>query len=124
MVRASVHWNFHKNRYSVVVGGRVRKHAEEFHLRDVRFCVGKKGRKRVLREQVKNVHARIRGTLQEPSSRSLRGWRRVAYDPYRWPSFVTTCDERPIEGALDVIGRVVDGKACVYARGITYAPVQ
>lgn len=124
MVRVSVHWNFHKHRYSVVVGGRVQEHAAEFYLRDVRFCVGKKGRERVLREQVKNVHARLRGKLQEPSPRSLRGWRLVAYDPYRWSSFVTTCDERPIEGAQDVIGRVVNGSARVYARGIIYAPVQ
>lgn len=124
MVRAAVHWNFHKNLYSVVVGGRVREHVPEFYLRNVRFAVGAGGRARVLRERVKNVHARLRGSLQKPSPQSVRGWRRVAYDPYRWSSFVTVSDERPIEGAEDVIGRVVNGHARVWARGITYAPVQ
>ena len=120
MTRVAVHWNFHKNLFSVVEGTRVSEHAETVSLEDVRFCVGPKGRARVLREKVKNVHARLRG-VRATVVPSTRGWRRVGYDPYRWSSFVTLSDQRPIAGAEQVVGVVVDGRARLYARGLEFA---
>lgn len=101
--------------------GRVVEHADEVELQDVRFCVGPKGRARVLREKVKNVHARLRGLRARPTLRSVRGWTRVGYDPYRWASFVALSSERAVVGAEIVIGRVHKGRAQVWARGLQYA---
>jgi len=118
--RVAVHWNFHKNLFSVVgAEGRVLEHVEEFQLRKAYFCVGKKVRERVLREQIKNVHARIRGELLEHPE-STKGWRLVKYNPYAQGAFVTLSGERPVLRAEAVIGRVVEGHAKVYAKGILY----
>jgi hypothetical protein len=119
-MRVAVHWNFHKNLFSVVgPEGRVIEHAEEFALENVKFCVGQRGNERVRQAQVKNVHARIRGQRAE-SPQSTRGWRLIKYDPYRWTSFVTASDERGVASAEELVGRVVDGRARVFARGLSY----
>jgi hypothetical protein len=105
--------------FSVVENGKVVDYATDFALDDVRFCVGPMGRERVLREKVKNVHARIRGTISDlPHPANFRGWRRVGYDPYEWSTFVTLSDHEPALTAKRVIGTVVDGRARVYALAV------
>lgn len=123
MTRVAVHWNFHKNLFSVVEGTRVAEHTNLVCLQDAQFCVGPKGRERVLREQVKNVHARIRGTRTKEIP-SIRGWRGIAYDPYRWPTFVALNGEIPVVTAEEVVGMVVQGKARLYARGLAFGEIE
>lgn len=120
--RVYVYWNLHKNLYSVRQRGLVRLHAEHVQLRDVTFVVSEAGRQRVLREKRKNVHAGLRGEwagLPE-TGWETRGWRKLAYDPYRFDCFVTATGHRPVEGAEQVMGCIVDGRARVYARGLKY----
>lgn len=68
-MRVEVYWNLHKRCFSVralegVDRGRVINHADKVLLRDVSFVVQPAGRKRAIRENRKNVHAFVRGTLE------------------------------------------------------------
>ena len=116
-----VYWNLHKNLYSVRRRGLVQRHSNYVQLRNVTFAVGEAGRKRVLREKRKHVHAGVRGVdcSCEPAF-STRGWRKVMYDPYRFDSFVAESSRRPVLGASQVVGAIVDGRARLWARGLVY----
>ena len=96
----------------------------------VTFAVGPKGNQRVRDEQRKNVHAVIRGCIvnavwayadmdedelahseeacdyfksEHMSEREGYEWKQVAYDPYKYRTFVTVKDEQPILTARKVI---------------------
>lgn len=118
--RVYVYWNLHKNMYSVREHGIVQAHVDAVQLRDVTFAVSEAGRRRVLREGRKNVHAGLRGKRDRGRAWDTRGWRRVVYDPYKGPSF-STLDGRPVSAAEQAVGRIVGGRARVYARGLTFA---
>ncbi len=95
--RVEVYRNLHKNCFSVrALGGenkgKVIDHVQEITLKDVKFAVQPAGRKRVLKEKQKNVHAFIRGIpTKEPLERSPE-WDKapfdVRYDPYVNESFI------------------------------------
>lgn len=120
--RVYVYWNLHKDRYSVRRGTRVQRHADFVHLENVKFSVSESGRQRVIREKRKNVHAGVRGEDRAPKTApSTRGWRRITYDPYRFDHFVTVSGERPVVGADELVGKIVGGRARLYARGLEYA---
>ena len=75
-------------------------HAEIIMLRDCKFLVGQKGRKRVLKERRKNVHAGISGYI---CGSFLPYWEKpdtpVTYNPYKYDSFVRVIDKRPVSTA-------------------------
>ena len=120
--RVYVYWNLHKDRYSVRRDGRVSRHADFVHLENVKFSVSEAGRQRVLATKNKNVHAGVRGEDRAPKAPpSIRGWRRITYDPYRFDHFVTVSEERPVVGADQLVGKIVNGRARLYARGLEYA---
>ena len=85
-------------------------HAKSVHLKDVTFKVSQKGRERVLRELKKNVHAYVKGTLCE---NLVSEWVQyeVAYNPYKYSSFVDSATGHPIYSADAVI---VDNFGKVY----------
>ena len=110
-----VYFNLHKKLWSVKSRktGRVLYHAEVVLLYDCWFRVGQAGRKRVLKEKRKNVHAGIAGTFDwagthkdfvgqdtQPEYSFARHWVMgvpggnpgypvsVTYDPYKHESFV------------------------------------
>jgi len=120
--RVYVYWNLHKDLFSVRRDGRVRRHANHVQLRNVKFSVSEAGRQRVLASKNKNVHAGIRGddcdTLPEFKT---RGWRRVTYNPYLFDHFVTANGHEPLAGAEEIVGKSVNGRARLYARGLEYA---
>jgi hypothetical protein len=70
-------------------GWRVRGHATSVELVDVKFHVGKSGRERVLREQCKNVHAWLEGSIDllGMDASPYGDADRVAYNPYRAGTF-------------------------------------
>lgn len=123
--RVYVYWNLHKNVYSVRKRKIVQLHATQVQLRDVTFKVSEAGRQRVIREKRKNVHAGLQGTwvglMQDPRTWKTRGWRRVTYDPYRSDHFFTTNGNYAVVGAKQVVGKTVNGRARLYARGLEYA---
>ena len=89
-----VYRNLHKGCWSVKQGGKVVAHCDYIVLRDARFIVGQSGRDRVIRDQVKNVHAYVRGwvstaALGRETELEASGWKweEVSYDPYKRDSF-------------------------------------
>jgi hypothetical protein len=90
--RVEVYRNLHKNCYSVRAlsgenKGRVVNHVQAIILKDATFVVQPAGRDRVLREQRKNVHAFVRGTItDQPVVHGLS----VRYDPYLNDAFIVT----------------------------------
>lgn len=94
-MKVFVYWNLHKNVWSVKAldgkdKGRVIYHANNVVLHDCTFKVSQAGRQRVLRDQCKNVHAGVVGTLgmvNIPVS-YLPHNIPVTYNPYKYETFV------------------------------------
>ena len=59
------------------------------HVKDVKFVVQPAGRKRVLEEKRKNVHAFIRGELTDDRFMAV-GLVKVIYNPYEYDHFIRT----------------------------------
>ncbi len=86
--KVKCYYNLHKKVFSVVSiqgenYGRVVYHADQVFLNNCRFVVSEAGRQRVIREQRKNVHAFVRGTLSTPQDCKIQ----VSYNPYKTNSF-------------------------------------
>lgn len=107
--RVFVYKNLHKDCWSVKdrQTGHVVAHADRVELSDVQLKVSQAGRRRVLEEQRKNVHAGVEGQLERiqlvggfPSQRYVHGTepgaQLVTYNPYKYETFVTKAEERPI----------------------------
>ena len=94
--RVFVYRNLHKKCYSVksMKTGRVIAHVDSIDLVDVSFRVSQSGRKRVLKEKRKNVHAGVVGYVS--CSSGVDSAISVTYNPYKFDSFVTKEDELPI----------------------------
>ena len=95
-MRVEVYWNIRKKCYSVRHKGKVIAHVPYVVLKDVRWVVQPAGRRRVLRERKKNVHAFARGTWLygndelQLTNDELRLTRRmpIIYNPYKHHRFV------------------------------------
>jgi len=89
--RAFVYYNLHRECWSVRQGGKVVDHTHDIMLRDCQYLVGKAGRKRVLREKRKNVHAGVSGYVVDfiPACRQHT---QLTYNPYRHTTFVSVQD--------------------------------
>lgn len=95
--RVKVFRNLHTGTWSVMQDGRVIGHPRKIHLRDCRFLVQPAGRKRVVQEKKKNVHAFVSGYLsswREINSHNHAG-EAVTYNPYKHLTFVGE-DNQPI----------------------------
>jgi hypothetical protein len=101
-MKADIYYNLHKKCLSVRHKGLVVNHVEEIALDNVKFVVSQAGRKRVIEEKRKNVHAFVRGETREISfaDRNAPG-RTIKYNPYKYDSFVTE-DGTPVKGAKKV----------------------
>ena len=107
MMRVEVYFNLHKKLFSVrdCKTGRVVHHTHQIWIEDPVFVVRKAGRERVLREKKKNVHAFVRGTWFKVQSdfdvsRLIDHQAcsdEVTYNPYKYDSFVTKHDAKPID---------------------------
>ena len=90
------YWNLHKQLYSVRHQGRVVAHLPFLTLKNVKWVVQPAGRRRVLQQNKKNVHAFARGTwlygddeLQLVRDELLLTERQpIMYDPYKHTQFV------------------------------------
>ena len=125
--RVFVYKNLHEGCWSVKdrETGHVVAHADRVELSDVELKVSQAGRRRVLEEQRKNVHAGLVGTLESvqlsgyPSQRYVvqgspsqqPSGQLVTYNPYKYSSFVTKADETPVltaeRAVLDADGKSV-----------------
>ena len=92
--------------------GRVIRHVPEITLTDVTFTVRQAGRKKVLKEKRKNVHAFVVGNISNLHAfTSYLHLIEVIYNPYQFDSFVTKDGLRPVRKALMV--KLTDGKIFV-----------
>lgn len=106
-MRVYVYYNLHKHCFSIkaLTGpnkGRVVAHSNNVTLTDVEFRVSEAGRQRVLREQRKNVHAGVVGTLFSkdiPMEFIDSVPHEATYNPYKYNSFVDKVTLEPIRHA-------------------------
>ena len=94
-----VFYNLHTHRWSVRHKGLVIGHAEALRLDNVTLKVSEAGRQRVIREQRKNVHAGITGTLSAIGVELPEGGNAVTYNPYKYRSFVMADSGAPVHTA-------------------------
>jgi hypothetical protein len=104
-MKVKVYFNLHKRCFSVVAlegenKGRVIAHETEVKLINATFKVSEAGRQRVIREQRKNVHACVVGTLTDTVKNCDQA---VTYNPYKYNSFVLKKDESPVLTAQNVL---------------------
>lgn len=110
------YFHFRKKCFSVSREGHPIEHFSWLLLRSVRFHVNLSGRERVLREQVKNVHAYVIGELVDgekfsPDSergeplllKQITSLYQVRYNPYISPNFFRADNQEPIVQAQDVL---------------------
>jgi hypothetical protein len=93
----------HKDMFSIREKGLVVRRLENFVARDVTFRVWEGGRKRVLRERKKNVHAFVVADRFYEARLETSGLVPIKYNPYEAGHF--TCNGRPIEKARAVCFR-------------------
>ena len=126
MRQVEVYYNLHRKCLSVrdTSTGLVVKHTHALKLvagkqgyeRDIQFKVSAKGRKRVLEERRKNVHAYVVGrvmdlrkvkSLEERKARKPKTLRQVTYNPYKYESFVDVKTGEAVHYAKEVF---IDGR--------------
>ncbi len=98
-----VYRNLHRDCWSIRQDGLVKAYSDVVHLTDTIFIVKDAGRRRVLRDKVKEVHAWLKGFIH-PNPESIRAfgderWRRVTYNPYKNKQFIQQKDSKPITKA-------------------------
>jgi hypothetical protein len=87
--KIEVYRNLHKKCWSVRQAGLVRFHCSKVNLKDCQMVVQPAGRKKVVREQKKNVHAFVRGYLcGEERVIQQFCWDDIYYNPYESGTFV------------------------------------
>lgn len=118
-MRVFLYRNLHKHQYSVRDESikRVIFHAHDVLVKDAKLVVGQAGRRRVLREGRKNVHAGVRGSFvaSGPKAKLTKDsdWRELYYNPYKVSQFVDKqTGEAVTEASLVYLGP--DG---VWAKG-------
>ena len=91
--RVYVYFNLHKKVWSVRQSGKVVEHTKDIILKDCRFLVSEAGRKRVLREKKKNVHAGVSGYVVDSIPDIVyEACSHLTYNPYRYKGFVSIDD--------------------------------
>jgi len=111
--RVDVYRNLHNGTWSVrdCQTGRVIAHMDTCSIYDAELVVQPAGRRRVLREGRKNVHAFARGYIHNPApSWTLlkRYMRKITYNPYKAASFTYADDGGAIHNA-DIVALGPEG---------------
>ena len=103
-MKVEVYKNLHQNCWSVRNNktGRVIDYVDSIHIEDATLVVRPAGRARVLKEHKKNVHAFIKGTINNVLYKRVRGLRQITYDPYKYSSFIVSDTKEPVHTATNV----------------------
>ena len=101
-----VYYKLHKKCLSVRKRGLVVDHVNSILLKNARFVVQPAGRKRVLKEKRKNVHAFVRGERVAVASFDGKS-ERITYNPYKYKSFISIETGKPVY-KKDIVS--IDGK--------------
>lgn len=101
------YFNLHKKVFSVrnEKTKKVEHHSSIVVLKNCTLKVSQAGRKRVLQERKKNVHAGVRGELIsiEDVSFDENEFIELTYNPYFYDSFVVKSNKTPVKTAETVI---------------------
>ena len=76
--------------------GRVQMHTQDIGLTDPEIKVSEKGKARVRKEGVKNVHAGIKGVISKIDNDKYH-WREITYDPKKYETFIFRDTKEPVE---------------------------
>ena len=87
--RVYVYFNLHKRCWSVRQDGKIVQHADRIMLKDCRYLVGQAGRRKVLIDRRKNVHAGVSGYLVDSVPNVPECLQEVTYNPYKHRTFVS-----------------------------------
>lgn len=88
-----VYRNLRKDNFSIrdAKTRRVIAYGTDIILSNIRMCVQKGGRKRVIREKWKNIHAFVSGTYEGNNYVNInQDWEVVHYNPYTTETFINT----------------------------------
>ena len=107
--RVYVYFNLHKKVWSVRQKGTPVEHTKHIMLEDVRFLVGQAGRKKVLKEKRKNVHAGVSGYIVLRVPNVPDAIHNVTYNPYKYETFVDCLDREPVTHADYAVLECGDG---------------
>ena len=102
-----VYYNLRKKCLSVRKRGLVIDHVRSILVKNAEFVVQPAGRKRVLKEKRKNVHAYVRGERVAVASFDSKS-ERITYNPYKNKSFVSGETGKPVY-KKDIVS--IDGQA-------------
>ena len=100
-----VYWNYKHRCYSLFQAGAVVGSAKQVLLADVALTVREGGRKKMLADGRKRIHAYAEGRLLDWTHVSEQrdlvspGGMPVFYDPFRFPNFVSEPDHLPVHVA-------------------------
>ncbi len=133
-----VYRNLHKGCWSVKdrTTGRIIAHRDEIFIEGhpespcgCAFKVSQKGRERVLKEKVKNVHAGVWGYwMQGKDNDPLEKPIQVFYNPYKWSSFVDSIGSPVMRASrveLRYDGTVwAENASCDYQASTVLIPLQ
>lgn len=106
--RVEVYYNLHKKCLSVrPIGGKV-SHTNSILMENVKFSVQPAGRRKVLAEKRKNVHAFVRGNHVDDMDKlraasESQDWNAVYYNPYKHDTFICLETEEPIYAANECL---------------------
>ena len=103
-MRVGVYYNLHKKCLSVksLEGpsyGKVIHHRKSVKIKSAMFVVNEAGRKKVIKEKKKNVHAYVRGFIVNSFSKKKLKQVRVTYNPYKYNTFIEIQTQNPIYSA-------------------------
>lgn len=119
-MKVKVYRNLHKDLFSIVSvkTGKVIAHSYAVELKNCKFHVQPAGRKKVLEQKRKNVHAYVTGELVAMSETAPNhllwefiDWSDAYYNPYRCETFIDYHDLSPVLRADRV---VLHGKQISY----------
>lgn len=110
-----VYFNLHKKLFSIRHKGKVIAHLDKVFLTNAIFKVSEAGRKRVIRDKRKNVHAYVVGNIENGNLKKGLG---LTYNPYLFENFVTEIDQKPVRSAKKVMLQVTNKKAKIFAAEI------
>ena len=113
-MRVFVYFNLHKKLWSIkdLKTGKVIGRIDSVYLQDCEMKVSQAGRKRVLKEKRKNVHAGIVGTWDYRDIHKIEGTE-ITYNPYKYESFVNKETLAPVYKASEVYMQAITGKSPV-----------
>ena len=113
-IKVAVYFNLHKKLFSVksrqgATYGRVLYHTDNITLHNIKFVVRDKGRKRVIKEKKKNVHAFCYGTIDIKNKEVQEKGRLISYNPYKANHFYYVSDDSKVN-KLDAVKMEVVNK--------------